>query len=139
MSNLVVKEVNFHDDVLMAVHEEESNKIYVGIKWVCEGIGLTRGQTNNEYLKVQEDLVLKQGARNLVLPTNGGNQEVSCIELEFLPLWLAKISITPKMQKEKPFIVKKLVDYQLKAKDVLADAFIKKDKYQMNFFSYKAY
>lgn len=128
MSNLVVKEVNFHNDLLMAVHEEESNKIYVGVKWVCEGIGLSEGQYQNQTRKIQEDLVIKQGIANLQLPTNGGVQEVLCVELEFLPLWLAKISITPKMQKENPFIVRKLVDYQLKAKDVLADAFIKKDK-----------
>lgn len=62
----------------------------------------------------------------MTLPTNGGMQEVLCIELDFLPLWLAKISITPKMQKENTWTVRRLVEFQLKAKDVLAAAFLQK-------------
>jgi len=130
MSNLSIKEVDFQGSTLMACEVDE--KIYAGVKWVCQGIGLSRGQINNEYNKIQEDLVLKQGARNLVLPTNGGHQDVLCIELEFLPLWLAKISITPKMQSENPFLVAKLVEYQLKAKDVLAKAFIENNQLSSN-------
>ncbi|MEK4121960.1 phage antirepressor N-terminal domain-containing protein [Lysinibacillus sp. FSL K6-0102] len=97
MNNLVVKEVDFNGDTLMACEKDE--KIYVGVKWVCQGIGLSEGQIKSERKKIQEDIVLKQGGRNFVLPTNSGKQDVLCIELEFLPLWLAKISITPKMQK----------------------------------------
>ena len=101
-------------------------KIYAAVKWVCEGIGLTRDQIKNERKKVQEDLVLSKGGRNLTLPTNGGLQEVLCIELDFLPLWLAKISITPAMQETNPEAVENLVNYQLKVKDVLAEAFLSK-------------
>lgn len=49
----------------------------------------------SERKKIQTDSVLSQGERNFVLPTEGGNQEVLCLKLDFLPLWLAKISITP--------------------------------------------
>lgn len=119
------KLVDFHGAEIMAVKAHDG-KIYAGIKWVCEGIGLTRDQAKHERKKVQEDLVLQQGGRNLTLLTNGGMQEVTVIELEFMPLWLAKISITPKMQNESPEVVERLVEYQLKAKDVLADAFIHK-------------
>lgn len=124
------KMVPFGSIELLAVKMSDG-KIFAAVKWVCQGIGLTRGQINNEYTKVREDLVLKQGARNLMLLTNGGIQEVLCIELEFLPLWLAKISITPKMQEEVPWTVENLVKFQLEAKDVLADAFINKPKSQL--------
>ncbi|MGK4040869.1 phage antirepressor KilAC domain-containing protein [Heyndrickxia oleronia] len=124
MLNLAVKEVEFNGDTLIAAQDIATEKIYVGVRWVCEGIGLTRGQLNNEVKKVQEDIVLGELARNLVLDTGYGLKEVLCIELDGLPLWLAKISITPKMQKESPETVKKLVTYQIKAKDVLANAFI---------------
>ena len=70
--------------------------------------------------------MLSKGGRNLVLPTNGGNQDILCLMLEYLPLWLAKISITPKMKNESPELVKRLIKYQLKAKDVLAEAFLNK-------------
>lgn len=132
MNELTVLEqkmVHFNGTELMAVKMNDG-KIYAGVKWVCEGIGLTIGQMQNERKKMREDLVLKQGARNLVLPTNGGLQEVSCIDLEYLPLWLAKISITPKMQSESPWIVNRLIQFQLKVRDVLAEAFFNKPKTQ---------
>jgi anti-repressor protein len=119
------KIVDFNGSELLAAKTNDG-KIYAAVKWVCEGIGLTRDQIKNERKKIQEDLVLSKGGRYLTLPTNGGMQEVLCIELDFLPLWLAKISITPKMQKENTWTVRRLVEFQLKAKDVLAAAFLQK-------------
>jgi len=121
-TELIIKEVDFNGANIL-VAQDINGKSYVGVNWVCNGIGLTKGQMQNERIRIQEDIVLSKGKRNLVLPTNGGNQEFLCIELEFLPLWLAKISITPKMKSENK-IVDNLVDYQLKAKDVLAKAFL---------------
>jgi len=124
MSNeLMIKEVDFNGANLLAAQDVDG-KIYVGVKWVCDGLNLSKGQMQNERIRIQEDIVLSKGKRNLVLPTNGGDQEVLCIELEFLPLWLAKISITPKMQKENKEVMNNLIEYQLKAKDVLAKAFL---------------
>lgn len=117
------KLVNFNGAEIMGVRTNDG-KVHAGLTWVCEGIGLTEGQIKNERKRVQEDLVLKQGGRNLVLPTKGGLQEVLVIEIDFLPLWLAKISITPKMQQESPEVTENLIQYQLKAKDVLAAEFI---------------
>lgn len=125
MNDLTVKEVNFMGDALMAAQDKEKN-IWAGIKWICQGLGLSDGQTKSERKRLQSDTVLNKGGRNFVLPTNGGNQEVLCLKLDFLPLWLAKISITPKMKKETPELADKLVEYQLKAKDVLAAAFLPK-------------
>lgn len=117
------KTVNFNGAEILGVKASDGN-VYVGARWVCGGIGLSEDQTRNERKRIQTDLVLKQGGLNLTLPTNGGNQEVLCIKLEFLPLWLAKISITPNMAENNPEITKRLIEYQLKAKDVLAQAFL---------------
>ena len=124
MNNLTVKAVSFMGDELMAARDEDTGKIYAGVRWVCDGIGLSEGQAKAERLRIQNDVVLKQGGRNLVLPTKGGKQEVQCLDNEFVPLWLAKISITPAMQRERPEAADKLVQYQLKAQKVLAAAFL---------------
>lgn len=124
---LVVKEVEFMGDTLMAAKDREGN-IWAGVKWFCEGLGLSEGQTKKERKRVQTDLVLKKGVRNLVLPTNGGIQEVLCLRNDFITLWLAKISITNSMQETNPELVQKLIAYQLKAKDVLAEAFFPQSK-----------
>lgn len=127
MTGLAVKDVDFNGAVLRAAQDMD-NVIWVGVRWVCEGIGLTEDQTKNERKRINKDLVLSKGGSNLTLPTNGGEQEVLCLMLDFLPLWLAKIHVTPKMQKENPELVEKLVEYQLKAKDVLAEAFLGKKR-----------
>lgn len=126
-NDLLVKTVDFEGDQLKAAQEPKSKKVYVGVRWVCEGLGFTKDQMKRQLKNIREDIVTSKGVSSLTLPTNGGSQATLCIELDFLPLWLAKISITPAMKRDNPFVVQKLVDYQLKAKDVLAKAFISKD------------
>lgn len=127
MNGLEVKDVNFNGATLRAA-QDVNNIIWVGVRWICEGLGLTEDQMKNERKRINKDLVLSKGGSNLTLPTKGGEQDVLCLMLDFLPLWLAKISITPKMKKENPVLVDNLVEYQLKAKDVLAEAFLGKKK-----------
>lgn len=127
MNGIVVKDVEFNGTLLKAAQDVEGN-VWAGVRWICDGIGLNINQARRERKRLHEDLVLCKGESNLTLPTNGGNQEVLCLMLDFLPLWLAKISITPTMKRENPELVEKLITYQLKAKDVLADAFLKKEK-----------
>ncbi|KZE65118.1 hypothetical protein AV545_04130 [Paenibacillus jamilae] len=117
------KLVEFNGFELLGIKANDG-KIYVGVRWVCEGVGLSDGQVKAERKKIKEDIVLNQGGRNFVLPTNGGQQDILTLDIDFLPLWLAKITITPNMQKNQPEVASKLVQYQLKAKDVLAEAFI---------------
>ena len=122
MNGLLVKNVEFNGAMLRAAQVE--NVIWVGARWVCQGIGLSDGKIKSERKKIQEDLVLKQGTRFLPLGTGNSDSEVLCLMLDYLPLWLAKISITPTMKRENPELVDKLIEYQLKAKDVLAEAFL---------------
>lgn len=123
--DLEVKKVNFAGDNLMGIRNLKNKKIYAGVSFICKGIGLTKGQKDRQVLNLQEDLVLKQGCLKFEAGVIDPNNETLAIELDYLPLWLAKISLTPKMKKEQPEVVNKLVNYQLKAKDVLAEAFIK--------------
>jgi len=114
------KLVDFNGSELMAIKTDDG-KISVGIRWVCDGLGFTEGQRKSQLLKIQEDIVLSKGGRKIILPTSGGNQEVLCLELDYLPLWLAKINANIIGD---PEVQERLIDYQLKAKDVLATAFI---------------
>lgn len=122
-NGLIVKEIDFLGDSLIAARHS-NGIIWASVRALCEGMGLTKDQARNERRKIQEDLILSKGESNLTLPTKGGNQEVLCLQLDYVPLWLAKISITPTMRENHPELVEKLVKYQLKAKDVLAAAFL---------------
>lgn len=131
-NKLIVKTVPFMGSELMAARDDKTGKISAGVSYICKGIGLTDAQRDNEVKRIQRDLVLSKGSSNLTLPTNGGPQTVQCLDNEFVPLWLAKISITPAMQKEHPEVADRLVQYQLKAAKVLADAFLRKATVKQN-------
>ena len=122
-NKLVVKEVDFFGDMLKAARDEHGI-VWAGVPWLCKGMGLTKDQTRNERKKIQDDLVLSQGVKFHPLGTGNANKEVLCLQLDYVPLWLAKISITPAMRENNPELVEKLINYQLKVKDVLAAAFL---------------
>ena len=108
---------------LMAARDADG-QIWAGVRWMCDGMGLSRNQRDGQIQKIKTDRVISKGAENLPLPTNGGEQNVLCLKLDFVPLWLAKIAITPTMEAETPDLADRLEQYQLKAQKVLADAFL---------------
>lgn len=122
-SQVQVKEVNFNGDRLIAI-QDAKNIIWASVRTICQNVGFSKNQIDNQIDKINNDIVLSQGAGNFPILTKGGEQVTLCILIDFLPLWLAKISITPTMKKNNPKLVEKLIAYQLKAKDVLAAAFL---------------
>ena len=123
MKDLIVKNVDVFGNVIIAAQDKDG-VIWAGVRWFCDGLGLSKDQTKNERKKIQEDVVLSQGVKFYPLGTGNANKDVLCLKLDFVPLWLAKISITPNMKENNPELVDKLVKYQLEAKDVLIAAFI---------------
>lgn len=129
MNELEVKKVPFMGTELMAARDNDG-QIWAGIRWMCDGIGFSEGQRKRQIANIQEDTVLSKGGSNLILPTKGGTQRTLCLKLDYVPLWLAKIAITPKMERETPELAARLEQYQLKAKDVLAAAFLPQSRQQ---------
>ena len=100
MDNYEIKTVPFMGNDLVAARDNDG-KIWVGVRWMCEGIGLTEGQMKRQITNIQADRVLSRWGSNLVLNASGyGNREVFCLDLDAVPLWLAKINITPMMEKD---------------------------------------
>lgn len=127
MQEMIVKDVDLMGSTVMAA-KDSNGIIWVGIKWMCQGMGMTEGQYKRQIKNIKKDLLLKNSGSNLTLNKGSGEREVFCIKNDYLPIWLAKISITPTMQKENPDLADKLLDYQLKAKDILAKAFLPKQE-----------
>ena len=122
-SELIIKDVEFHGDMLRAAQDPDG-KVWVGVRWICQGMGFDEDRMKNERKKIQRDIVLFKGVKFYPLGEDRANSHVLCLNLDYVHLWLAKIAITPTMQRENPVLVNKLIDYQLKAKDVLAAAFL---------------
>ena len=133
-NELVTKEVDFCGDTIMCAQDNSNGKIYVGVSWICNGIGFTKSQKDSQVQKIQTDFVLKMGCLKFQAGVFDNNNETFALELECLPLWLAKVAITPKMIDENIEFAKKLANYQLRAKDVLAKAFINPNEVNIDNF-----
>lgn len=125
MEELVVKNVNVFGDSIIAAQDKDGT-VWAGVRWFCKGLGFSEGQMKRQIANIQKDLMLSKGGSNLILNTGAGEREVFCLKIDFIPIWLAKISITPTIQREHPDLADKLLEYQLKAKDILAEAFMPK-------------
>lgn len=79
------------DDMTVLTYQID-NKIYIGVKWMCENIGLSIGQSRSERKKVQSDIILRQGVSIFKVQTNGGIQSTIFLDINYLPVWLSKIN-----------------------------------------------
>lgn len=125
MENLIVKPVNVLGDTIIAAKDKDGI-IWVGINSFCQGLDMSKNQRDWQVKRVKEDKTLSKGCREFSAGVFDIANEVYALRLDFIPIWLAKIGITDKMEKDHPELAKKLLDYQLKAKDILAEAFIEK-------------
>ncbi len=125
MNDLVVKSVDLFGDSVMAAKDKEGN-IWAGVSWFCNALGMTKGQKDKQVQNVQTDEVLQRGATKLEAGVFDPNNETVALRIDFVPIWLTKININGKTKKENPELADKLLQYQLKAKDILADAFLPK-------------
>lgn len=123
MNELEVKRVPFLGTELMAARDE-SGQIWAGVSYICNGIGLNKNEKDRQVKNVQADRVLKKGCVKFDAGVFDQNNQAVAIKLDFVPLWLAKISITPTMESDNPELADCLEQYQLRAKDVLAAAFL---------------
>ena len=119
---LQVKEVRFNGEKITAIRESE--KIYVSVKNICNNLGMNIKQYKAQKLKLRNDGLLKVGIKLYPLNTGYGIKETMLLKLDYLPIWLAKINPSRFSDELK----EKLMLYQLKAKDVLADEFLGKRK-----------
>lgn len=125
MSDLMVEPVDVLGDTIMAAKDDE-NVIWVGINYFCQGLDMEKKQRDYQVEKVKADKTLKRGCRKFPAGVFDIANEGYALRLDFIPMWLAKITITKKMEQDHPELADKLLEYQLKAKDILAAAFLPK-------------
>ena len=85
MNDLTVKNVNLFGDTVVAAQDKDG-VIWAGVKWFCDGLGLSKDRAGNERKKIQEDVVLSQGVKFYPLGTGNANKDVLCLKLDFVPL-----------------------------------------------------
>lgn len=127
MNDLIVKNVDFQGMELMAIQQRETGKIYAGINHILRGLGFDDRQIEYRRNKWNSDKVIAKGVQKFSYPSESrGLQEAYCIDIMKLPLALAKLEITPKMERDMPELSGKLEVYQDRCADALAEAFMPK-------------
>ena len=115
---IVKKEVELNGVKLTGIRTQEG-KIYIVVKTFCEILGL---DPSGQLQRIKRDETLSQGMGIIPIPTESGKQETTLLELDFLPMWLTGIKADRCKEEIRPY----LKEFKLKAKDVLADAFLGK-------------
>lgn len=131
------KFIKFGEDELLGIRDEEG-KLWLGIKKACIDIGINEGQARRQVENIMKDVVLNSRCRKFAIVQNEGNREVKrevvALHEDVVTLWLAKIALTPTMQKENPKAVEKLVKYQLGCAKVLHEAFFETEEQKQQTF-----
>ena len=104
--------ISFNNQSLINV--EQNGNHYVAMKPICENIGLA---WEPQVLRIKRDEVLSQGMIVMIIPTNGGNQNMICLPIEYLNGWLFGIDIN----RCKPEIRDTLIKYKKECYQALHD------------------
>lgn len=108
--------VPFYGDAIDAIHADE--KTWVSLIRVCESLGLA---ADTQRRKLEEKPWATTTLR-VVVAEDGKRRQLTCVDLQTLPMWLATIDIG----RVKPECRDKLKVYQCEAARVLAEHFLPK-------------
>ena len=115
MSNITsTSTINFFSDTVIAVKTDEV--VYVPIKPICENLGIA---WNSQLIKIKADTILSKGMMEIIIPTEGGQQQVTCLSLKHMYGWLMKLNPS----KVAPHVSDKLIQYQELIYDVIYNHF----------------
>lgn len=117
--------VTFYKDEVTAFLANDG-EVYTAANNILRNIGFNEDRVKAIRKKWRDDRVVSNLGRNFTLATGYGDKETYCLSTKILPLALAKISITPELEKSYPEVVEKLVRYQLECADVLYKHFVQK-------------
>ncbi|WP_439242492.1 phage antirepressor N-terminal domain-containing protein [Lonepinella sp. BR2474] len=117
MSNQIsTQTIQFYNHALITF--EQNGTHYTAMKPICENIGLA---WHAQYERIQRDEVLSQGILMIRTPSNGGEQQVLCLPIEYLNGWLFGIDI----KRCKPEIRETLIRYKKECYQALANYWLK--------------
>ena len=108
--------VPFEGDNLIAVQDNDGT-IYVAFSRLCENLTLSR---ESQVRRINRHEVLHEGLVTLSVETSGGIQQVQCLKLSLIPLWLSGLHANRVKEAD---LREKLIRYQREAADVLWQAF----------------
>ena len=115
MSQHQIVSVPFRNETVLAVVAD--GKFYVPMKPICQNLGL---QWEAQHKRIKRHVVMNEGVCDVQIPSAGGEQEMTCLPLSMLNGWLFGVDVN----RVKPALRDKLMDYQRECFDVLFQHFM---------------
>ena len=107
-------QIDFRGDEVTVVVKD--NIPYVALKPIAEALGLA---WNSQVRNIKRSRILSKGMLNLSIPSDGGEQEMTCLPLKYLNGWLFRIDLSRYTGER----LERLEEYQAECYDVLFDYF----------------
>lgn len=104
--------ISFNNQALITF--EQNGKYYTAMRPICENIGLA---WEAQLARIKRDEILSQGMIVMITPSNGGNQQMICLPIEYLNGWLFGIDVN----RCKPEIRETLIKYKKECYQALHD------------------
>ena len=112
--------IDFHGAKLVAIAGDRPETTLVAMKPIVEGIGLDWG---GQHKKMLAHPVLSKGISVTEIPSEGGDQDATCLSLDLLSFWLA--TIHPDRIKDQT-VRARVIEYQTECARVLFNHFFGK-------------
>lgn len=122
-----IQTVSFHGQSLITVLQ--NGKIYVAMKPIVENIGL---QWDAQFRRIKRDEVLNEGIAMMAIPSNGGEQQMICLPIDYLSGWLFGID----GNRVKPEIRTSLIMYKRECYQALHDYWHKGEAINPRYYPY---
>lgn len=113
--------VEFYEQQIEAAFDGES--VWVSLNRICQNLGT---DYTGQRRKLQSHPTFSKGVEIISTPTKGGTQNVCCIVLKYLPLWLATIHPNKVKKKHREL----LIHYQDECAEVLNKHFFQQPEPQ---------
>ena len=111
--NTSLTTVSFHGATLIAQRGATPAETLVAMKPVVEGMGLS---WQGQHAKIVEHPILGKGIKEIVMPTDGGPQQMTVLPLSRLSFWLATIHPNKVPNKDTRA---RVIAYQMECADAL--------------------
>ena len=109
-----VQNISFHGQTVPVF--SHNNQHYVAMKPICENIGL---EWNAQFRRIKRNEILNSAVAMMATPSNGGEQQMICLPLDYLNGWLFGVDA----RRVKPEIRERLLTYQRECFRVLNNHF----------------
>lgn len=110
--------INFHGDEIVAYEDEETGKVNVNVRRICESLGVN---FTPQFRKLKQSPLYSKGLSHCSIATEAGERKSLFLDSELLQSWLQTIQVA----RVKPELREKLLAFQLEGAEALHNHFMK--------------